>query len=68
MDNRRGYLSYGEGNYYEGDKAFWKDTEVPPRPSHFYDLVDGQWIINREREGDSKRPVTHFSAMGSPVR
>lgn len=45
-----GYYIDQQGNYYEGDKADYRDTSVPQRPSPFYDWVGNQWVTNVARQ------------------
>lgn len=38
------FIEFGTGTYYEGDKAYWKDMDVPERPGYGY-----TWSPNPDR-------------------
>lgn len=40
----------GEHGYYEGDKTSFSDVECTKRPSEYHDLVEGDWVLDIERE------------------
>ena len=41
-----GFYINQTGNYYEGDKADWRDKEVPQRPDHTYIWKDDEWVVD----------------------
>jgi len=42
-----GFYLDQNGNYYEGDKADWRDTEVTQRPDYRY-IWNKEWVLNDE--------------------
>jgi hypothetical protein len=39
-----------DGNYYLGDYVAEGSIQVTPRPSDYHEWVDGEWVLNTERQ------------------
>ena len=60
-----GFYIGQQGNYYEGDKADHIDIEVPQRPSYLYKWVDGEWVIDAEKQAAETKVTTGRQRSGN---